>query len=299
MTNLLRIAADGELTEQQSRRLDSHLAANPGDHEFLAFERRLRAAVGRVMGEAAAPSDLRSRIEAQLHAPVESLSLAGRAASRPLTLPALRRRHLFVPSGLAAGFLLLVGVAVLIGVTGHADWFDWFTPTKITVSDQRGPLNFPVQEHELCARDEVYAQRKFTLHTQAEVRAHITDDLHWDVSVPDLSSFGYSLHDAGDCVAGGGAADSIHLRYMNGSTPLSLWIEHSLPSELTHSADLQEGHAYYITPTNRQSLQDASRAYYAWRVSDFVYKIVPASVDNSREMAISIGMPDATPESFN
>lgn len=299
ITNLLRIAADGELTEQQSQSLESHLAAHPGDHEFIAFERRLRAAVGRVMSDAAAPADLRSGVEAQIHTPAPSLRLVGSAASGPSAFTAPRHRRLFVPSGLAAGFLLLVGVAVLIGVTGHSDWFDWFTPTRINVSDQSRSLNFLVQEHELCAKDEMYAQRKFTLHNEAEVRSHLSNDLHWDVEMPDLSSFGFELHDAGDCVAGSGSADSVHLRYMNGATTLSLWIEHSLPSELTHSAGLLEGHAYYITPTNHPSVQDAACAYYAWRVGDFVYDLVPASVGNAREIAVSIGMPDVTPEAFN
>lgn len=299
ITNLLRIAADDELTAEQSQSLEAHLAAHPEDHEFVAFERRLRAAVGRVMGAAVAPAALRSRLEAELHAPTESLRLAGTASMRPQAPAAAGSRRILMPSGLAAGFLLLVGVAVVIGVTGHSDWFDWFSPNQIQISSKGGALGFPVQEHQLCAKDELYAQRKFTLHSESELRAHISNDLQWDVAVPDLSPFGFTLHDAGDCRAGGGSADSIHIRYVNDSTTVSVWIEHSLPSELTHSAGLEEGHAYYITPTNVQSVKDESNAYYAWRHGEFVFKLVPASAAESRKLAVSIGMPDVTPEEFH
>ncbi len=297
IADLLRVAADDQLTEQQAQSLHAHLAAHPEDHEFIAFERRLRAAVGRVMGQPAAPADLRARIEAELYAPPHRFAGAAAPLSRPFTTR--RPRRLFVPSGLAAGFLLLVGVAVGIGVVSHSDWFDWFRPAQIPISDEGGSLGFPVQEHELCAKDDLYARRKFTLHSEAELHAHLSNDLHWDVSVPDLSPFGFALRDAGDCDAGGGSADSIHMRYTNDSTTVSVWIEHSLPSELTHSAGLEEGHAYYVTPTNRQLVQDESIAYYAWRVGEFVYRIVPASVTDSHAMAVSIGMPDVALEEFH
>ena len=299
ITDLLRIAADDEMTEPQTQLLESHLAAHPADHDFIAFERRLRAAVDRVMGQVVAPPDLRQRVETQWHAPAPSHRRTVSAAPPSLTFATPGPRRLFVPSGLAAGFLLLVGVAVVIGLSGYSDWFEWFRPAQIPISDEGGSPGFPVQEHQLCANDEAYAQRKFTLHSEAEVHAHLRDDLQWNVSVPDLSTFGLTLLDAGDCDAGGGSADSIHLRYTNNVTTLSVWIEHSLPSELTHSAGLEEGHAYHITPTNRQLLQDESTAYYAWRIGEFVYRIVPASVPNSRELAVSIGMPDVTLEEFH
>lgn len=290
-TNLLRLAADEELTAEQAIALEAHLAAHPEDREFVEFEHRLRSAVGRVMGEVTAPAELRAAVQAQIAAPPRSLRLAGQAAPTP--------RRWFVPSGLAAGFLLLVGVAVVIGVMGRSDWFDWFRSTQINISSGGASLGFPIQEHERCITDASYARRKFTLHTQAALVEHLAKDLHWDVAIPDLSPFGFAFEDAGNCSIGGGSVESVHLRYAKDSITVSVWIERSRPSDLTHSAGFEEGHAYFVTPTNRQAMPDGQSAYYAWRSGDFVYRIVPASVGESREMAVSIGMPDVPVEEVN
>lgn len=298
--NLLRMAADGELTAEQLQALRAHLAANPEDRAFVEFERQLRAAIGRVMGEASAPPQVRARVESALHQAGAPLRLVGSRAEEPLVGgPARGRRRIFVPSGLAAGFLLLVGAAVVIGVLGKADWFDWGTLRPIPVGNNGGTLGFPIEEHRRCASDFEYAQRKFTIHGESDLRSHLADKLQWDVNAPDLATFGFALQDAGECSAGSGSVQAVHIRYSNGQTALSVWIEHSLPSELTHSADLQEDHAYLVTPTNRNSAPDEASAYYAWRVGDFVYRLVPASAPKAREMAVASGMPDVQPESFN
>ncbi len=299
-TNLLRLAADEELTAEQAIALEAHLAAHPEDLEFVAFERRLRAAVGRAMGDVAVPTELRAAVQAQLSAPAHSLRLAGDVAPAASAVGAgSSRRRWFVPSGLAAGFLLLVGVAVVIGVMGRSDWFDWFRSPQINISNEGGSLGFPIQEHQRCITDASYARRKFTIHTQDALARHLAKDLRWDVTIPDLSPFGYVFEDAGNCNVGGGSVESVHLRYVNDSTTVSVWIERSRPSDLTHSATFEEGHAYFVTPTDRRALPDGQSAYYAWRSGDFVYRIVPGSAGESRAMAVSVGMPDVTPEQIH
>ncbi len=295
-TNLLRRAADEELTSEEVQALESHLAAHPQDREFIAFERRLRGAVGRVMGDVSAPQDVRAAVQAQAAQP--ALRLAGTAASAPGALRAAPRR-LLAPSGLAAGVVLLVGAAVVIGLSGRADWFDWFRAPQIDISSEDGSLGFPIDEHRRCESDATYAQKKFTLHSREQLRQHFADELHWNVSLPDLGAFGYEFAEAGNCSVGRGTVDSVHLRYTNGPSTLSVWIEQSMPSDLTHSAAIVEGHAYLVTPTNREAARDAKGAYYAWRDCDFVYRLVPASVDQAREMAVAIGMPDVPAEEIH
>lgn len=249
-TNLLRRAADDELTSEEVQALESHLAARPQDQEFIAFERRLRGAVGRVMGDVSAPQDVRAAVQAQVAQP--ALRLAGTAAAAP----GMRRgapRRLLAPSGLAAGFVLLVGAAVVIGLSGRADWFDWFRAPQIEISSEDGALGFPIDEHRRCESDATYAQKKFTLHSREQLEKHLASELHWDVSLPDLTAYGYEFADAGDCSVGRGTVDSVHLRYASESDAVSVWIEQSMPSDLTHSAAIVEGHCYYVTPTNRES----------------------------------------------
>ena len=67
-TALVRAAADGELTPEQERLLEAHLQANPADRAGIEFERALRAAVGRSMGQERAPAHLAERIAHAIHA---------------------------------------------------------------------------------------------------------------------------------------------------------------------------------------------------------------------------------------
>jgi len=304
IANLLRTAADEEMTSEQSQRLEAHLEAHPADRAIIDFERRLREAVGRVMGADEAPAGLRDQLRSPQAGLTEPLSFdaGARAASAPVARGAhgaRAGRGRWLPSGLAAGFLLLIGAAVVISVISPRQLFEWFRPSQINV-DVEGVSGFP-SEHHRCATDEQYARKKFNIHSAEELESHLRNDFGWEVEVPDLSAFGYNLLDAGDCTmgAGGSGVDSIHLRYSNDQNVVSVWIEHSLPSELTHSAGLKEGVAYRIVPLDRRMGRDEDNAYFAWRIGEYVFRFVPASVDRSREMAVGIGMPDVTPSDFN
>jgi len=299
IANLLRTAADEEMTSEQSQRLEAHLEAHPADRAIIDFERRLREAVGRVMGADEAPESLRDEVVSLGGARVEPLPFETAAVGPGAARPGVREGRRFLPSGLAAGFLLLIGAAVVISVISPRQLFEWFRPSQINV-DVEGVSGFP-SEHHRCATDEQYARKKFNIHSAEELESHLRNDFGWEVEVPDLSAFGYNLLDAGDCTmgAGGSGVDSIHLRYSNDQNVVSVWIEHSLPSELTHSAGLKEGVAYRIVPLDRRMGRDEDNAYFAWRIGEYVFRFVPASVDRSREMAVGIGMPDVTPSDFN
>lgn len=293
IANLLRAAADEELSVAERARLETHLAANPADRAFIDFERRLREAVARVMAAERAPDSLRGEIESHMEAQIgETLSFA--SASRAQA----QRRWRVRPSGLAAGFVLLIGAAVVVSVMNPSLLSDWRRASTINVDAEVG-LGF-ADEHRRCATDEQYAREKLDLHSREELLAHLQGDLGWEVEAPDLSAFGFTLRSAGDCAIGGSAAGvgSVHLLFDDGAKAVSVWIEHSLPSELTHSARLEEGRAYRIAPIDRRRGRDEANAYFAWRVGEYVFRFVPASVENAREMAVAIGMPDVEPTEF-
>ncbi len=292
IANLLRAAADEELSGAERARLETHLAANPADRAFIDFERRLREAVARVMGAERSPDSLRGEIESHLSGDGEVLpfALASRAQAQ--------RRWRVRPSGLAAGFVLLIGAAVVVSVINPSLLSDWRRASTINVDAEVG-LGF-ADEHRRCATDEQYAREKLDLHSREELLAHLERDLGWEIEAPDLSEFGFVLRSAGDCAIGGAAAGigSVHLLFDDGAVAVSVWIEHSLPSELTHSARLEEGRAYRIAPIDRRRGRDEANAYFAWRVGEYVFRFVPASVENAREMAVAIGMPDVEPTEF-
>lgn len=62
-TEILRAAADRELTPSQATELERHLATHPGDRRVIEFERELRASFGALATERA-PGALRGRIAA-------------------------------------------------------------------------------------------------------------------------------------------------------------------------------------------------------------------------------------------
>ncbi len=293
IANLLRAAADDELPPAERARLEAHLKANPADQAFIDFERRLRDAVARVMGAEQAPESLRGEIQSHLAEAGEGLSFARAVRERN------RRPRRLVPSGLAAGFLLLIGAALVVSVINPSLLFDWRRASTINVDVEIG-LGFP-DEHRRCATDEQYAQDKLDLRSREELQVHLRRDLGWQVEVPDLSEFGFQLRSAGDCTIGSAAAGvgSVHLLFDDGAGAVSVWIEHSLASDLTHSARLEEGRAYRIAPIDRRRGRDEANAYFAWRVGEYVFRFVPASVANAREMAVAIGMPDVEPTDFN
>ncbi len=116
--NLIQRAADGELTTpQEVAAFERHLAEIPADGAVVEDIRQLREAVARVMGgEVAVPADLRERIVRALElveVGVEADAVIGRVDAAVETR---QQRRWLVPSGFAAGILLLVGAAFLISL---------------------------------------------------------------------------------------------------------------------------------------------------------------------------------------
>lgn len=118
---LIRLAADGELTAAEVSAFESQLAAFPQDRLSVESERQLREAVRRIMvNEVSMPGDLRERIAAAWEGYEECVSgvsdFGANNNERIGESIAMQRRRWFIPSGLAAGIIVLVGGSILIGV---------------------------------------------------------------------------------------------------------------------------------------------------------------------------------------
>jgi anti-sigma factor RsiW len=88
-TQLLRAAADAQLSAAEEHELAAHLAAHPEDRAVIDFERKLRTGVARAWEPAAAPADLRERIAQSIaRQPAPSLvTQESEPVGRPFRLP--------------------------------------------------------------------------------------------------------------------------------------------------------------------------------------------------------------------
>jgi len=118
---LVRLAADGELTAAEVSAFESQLASFPEDRLSVESERQLREAVRRIMvNDVSVPGDLRERIAAAWEGYEERVGRVAdfdaNADERNGEPILMRRRRWFIPSGLAAGIIVLVGGSIFIGV---------------------------------------------------------------------------------------------------------------------------------------------------------------------------------------
>ena len=317
---MIRLAADGELSREQSERLDAHLADHPEGRLAIDFEHHLRDAVCRVMTdpiETRLPDDLEFDLTALLDASdgcARRLRLAGTEATAPADWedapPVVwRRRRWNMPSGLAAGLLFLVGSALIVGVLGNSSWFTRFWPQSIRIDD--GDLanidgDFVHAEHERCATDAAYASQRLALSSVADAQAFLSGVLGWPIAVPELGQFGYAFAGAGDCSSATPAVSGlVHFQYAHRTTDarLSVFVQEVAPADLGFAASMEPGKAYRVYPAASPKRPASSdRSYFAWRVETpsrdqgFAYRLVPAAALNARAMAVSLGMPDVKAE---
>jgi hypothetical protein len=239
-----------------------------------------------------APSDLEGRIRTSLAAQERA-----QAASVPGPfhfIQTVGRRR--VPPSIAAGFVLLLGAAVIATIFG-------LPPRGSSIGPDGGRavasgLDFPALEHVRCSSNRTYAEQKLILHRVDEVQAYFVNELEWSIDIPDLSSTGFGFVDAGPCTLNGRSVESVHLRYQKDDVLVSVWVERAFRSDLTHLSEIVEGHAYEVIPSSARLSDGVNPTYYAWRQDDFVYRFVPASVNEARSLAILIGMPDVAIEEF-
>lgn len=116
ITELIRLDCDGELDQEQAKRLKRHLKEHPEDRKLLEAERRLRDRVGIVMTAAcpSAPADLAERIRQGLDTVKADVEAEPAGYSFAQWLQGPRRANVYA----VAASLVLVAGAVLIGIFG-------------------------------------------------------------------------------------------------------------------------------------------------------------------------------------
>jgi len=283
---LLRAGADGELGAEDRARLESLLHENPELASCVDFERELRGACARAMGDRspACPDAVRERIESMRGAPASTDH-----AERPIALDTHTHTHTHTQArdrshtrsrsfwqrggalGAMAAALLLAGGALLwnsASFLSTAPGVGAAPSTRVGYAERIG--DFVSGEHKRCL-DEQAASAKLVYADLVAVRERYTERFGAPVRLPDrFEPGGPRFFGAGDCNLPS-TPKSAHLRFdltMPGGRDLhmSLFVAPD-PGLLA----LDEGVTYTI-----RSDESASHgaALFAWSVDGVLYVLV-------------------------
>lgn len=240
---ILRLAADGELTDQQQDALRLHLERHPEDASRIEFERGLRAACARSCApEASAPEGLRARVAALC---AERETPAGGHGQDRLAAGLAERASQTRQAGYWAGrvvtrFGALAAAVALVALVSFMVGRSWQSPAPPPadgfqlVGDQIA--GFARREHSRCAEGVPQLSGKFTIEDPADLpgafEALVGRPLDL-ASILDAGPHGLTFRDAGRCHPPGGPALHVRFDSASGGTA-SLWIQRddgSLPLE--------------------------------------------------------------------
>lgn len=209
----IRLYVDGELTPEESVRLESLIESDEALRQRVDFERKLKGHISDVIARqaGAAPGELASQIRAKLDQTDRTVVGSISPQPRSAWLGDPKRANIFA----VAATLMIVAGAVLFGIFGRSIDDIRPVPNADVISDS---AQFVADEHNRCADDEDTRKRKFSRLDPAQAYTFIAKHIGTP-SVPefDLTSIGYSFVGGGKC--GVPAADrSAHVMFHGNQT---------------------------------------------------------------------------------
>lgn len=194
-TKEIRLYVDGELTPEESARLESLIENDEALRQHVDFERKLKGHISDVITLQAGtvPGTLASQIRAKLDQ--ADRTVVGSISPQPLT------RWIFGPSRAnifaIAATLMIVAGAVLFGIFGRS--IDDIRPVPVADVIADSAL-FVAGEHNRCVNDEARRVQKISITDPVAAYQFISNHLA-TMSVPliDLSDIGYEFVGAGQC----------------------------------------------------------------------------------------------------
>ncbi|RMH27917.1 MAG: hypothetical protein D6692_06955 [Planctomycetota bacterium] len=288
---LIRMAADGELTDEQVAAFEKLCAERDCTRDRVLFEQTLRECCGRVMRDKpCCPEALRTRIRAMAasqsashaadHGQTDSFSVVEAMAPRTRSVAFWRRSPGLAAAAVVllslAGVLIYQGARVPTGQTpGSPGW------SGQTVAYQEQVARFVAAEHVRCCQDEA-AESKMIVRDLGQARDRFARSL--GVASLDLSADlpsgvdigSVTFYGAGDCHVPG-SSRSVHARYDATSpdgTPvhLSLFV---MPDE--GQLALADGKTYVVTSS---SCEEKGVNLFAWREGGVIYLLVSEAQGN-------------------
>lgn len=279
-TELLRAAADGELSSVQGVQLDRHLAGHPSDARVIEFERALRASVaGTATG--IAPGALRDRVVA--------MGVAAGRARVGLVLPSASARRdrrlsqLFRGLAMAASIAIVAGGANLIlrpPSAGRADG------VQITQQYRTSLVSFIGSQHEDC---EVHADLigvRFKTTKLVDVPVEFSRVLGSSPEIGHIEGGGFRLLGAGPCaVPGRGKSVRMVLQSTAGTEPnggLGALVSIHIQQD-TGELNLESGRTYRLVDKIATG-GSAHAEIFVWRRGGFIYFLTSRS-ESSMQLA--------------
>ena len=194
-TKEIRLYVDGELTPEESARLESLSENDEELRQGVDFERKLKGHISDVITSQAgtAPGELASQIRAKLDLADLTVMESKSPQPRSARLVGPKRANLFA----VAATLMIVAGAVLFGIFGRS--IDDIRPVPDTdvITDS---TEFVAGEHDRCANDEVSRDQKISITDSTTAFQFIARHLGTtSVPVIDLSDIGYEFAGAGPC----------------------------------------------------------------------------------------------------
>ncbi len=201
IASLLRMAADGELNDEQQARLDTHLRNTPTDADRVGFERSLKDACTRSLNAEAitCPDSVRAAVMQAIagEAPAEQPDQQEEAViGRVDEAGAAHRGNRF-------SWVRAVGnVAASVAIVALA-----ITLVRMAISPGASSeviAGFVVKEHQHCVGNESHAVRKLSMTDLQALPKELQGMLGEELWIPELADAGYVFTGAGKCAVPGG-----------------------------------------------------------------------------------------------
>jgi anti-sigma factor RsiW len=276
---LIRLAADGEISAEQERRLEIELERDPDLARRVEAEQRLRSSVARAFESApATPAGLRDRVAAAMASAELGDAAPLHKDSVPARMASVTRDRSFW-AGPAARVLAAAAALTLVATVFVVSRSPAGDPA---IGSRTRAVQFVASEHGRCVADIAPGLGKFRVDDAQDMPGLAGDVLGQEITLADLIAGGVqnvAFIDAGRCgVPGGGG--SMHLRFEvpsdAGGEPdtFSLFVQQN-----TGSLELSEGVTYALDPSDGGTVDLKSPSIYVWLRGGLVYYLV---VDNAK-----------------
>lgn len=282
LDNLVRRIADDEATPDERAEFERWAAERPTLAGAVETEQRLHAAVRRVMSaETETPADLERRVR---------MALRSASAGHGGTELAPRRRRL-IPSGLAAGILIIVAASIIFGILGRSTSPDW-GPLR----DRAGYLfEIFVDAHRWSIENPSSWRDDGLFRDVSEACEWLRRFNDRDVAPPDLSSVGFEYAGARPLGAG------LHLRYRrpSDSSTISFYIQDLDSVRIKAREALQAGVPYRSRDLAAEADLQPSQTSYLWISGPWLFALVNGEdSEEALRLARSAGMPAGEIQDF-
>lgn len=288
---LLRKSADGELSDAEQARLESHLAQNPRDRTRIEFEQQLREACGRALGGTQAPEGLRERVVARLRDEQVHTDELEHARTSQIPAQQTRQRSFWVrvtPMArlAAAAVLLIVAGTFLYQVANIGSG----TVSPAQAQHLEEIASFVGEEHTRCVIDPARA-RKFTIHELDDAPTAFEQLIGTSPSFPELARVGLEFLDGGRCHVPG-EGDSMHLRFKMRDNPdriVSLFIQ-----AVAGDKDrlFEEGKSYELVGPGESN---SGKVIYGWTADGLNYFLVADDAKVCETYRLAVGLAGPVP----